>query len=167
MVTGIGHLAFQVANLERSLDFYCNKLGFREAFRLDMEGMPSPWIVYIQVSPDNYIELFPVGAPVGSSAELGTGSGRFSLKMPEDLMRSTGNSYHHFSLTVDDIDATLHDLIARGVPAESIGKATQGMDKNWQYWIADPDGNRVELMQITSESPHAKVGTRSTSRAQQ
>jgi|NGEPerStandDraft_6_1074524.scaffolds.fasta_scaffold126702_2 catechol 2,3-dioxygenase-like lactoylglutathione lyase family enzyme len=160
MVTGIGHLAFRIANLDRSLDFYCNKLGFREAFRLDREGMPSPWIVYIQVSPTAFIELFPVGAPEGSSADMGTGSGRFTLNIPEDLERSTGNSYHHVSLTVDDIDATLRELVSRGVPLESLGKPSQGMDHNWQYWIADPDGNRIELMQITPESPHAKAGTR-------
>jgi catechol 2,3-dioxygenase-like lactoylglutathione lyase family enzyme len=158
MVTGIGHIAFHIADLDRALDFYCNKLGFSEAFRLDQEGMPPPWIVYIQVAPGAFIELFPVGAPVGSSAEMGTGSGRFSLNMPEDLMRSTGNSYHHFALTVDDIHATLRDMVARGVPAESIGTASQGVDHNWQYWIADPDGNRIELMQITPESPHAAAG---------
>ena len=158
MVTGIGHLAFRIANLERSLEFYCNKLGFREAFRLDMEGMPSPWIVYIQVSQTDFTELFPVGEPEGSSAEMGTGAGRFSLDIPKDLMRSTGNSYHHFSLTVDDIDATLRELVSRGVPVEDIGKPSQGMDHNWQYWIADPDGNRIEFMQISPESPHAKAG---------
>ena len=47
MITGIGHVAFRISNLEESLDFYCNKLGFREAFRLEQEGKPSPWIVYI------------------------------------------------------------------------------------------------------------------------
>lgn len=157
MVTGIGHLAFRVANLERSLEFYCDKLGFHEAFRLDREGEPSPWIVYIQVSPNNFIELFPVGAPEGSSAQMGTGSSRFSLNGP-DIERTTGNSYHHFSLTVDDINATLRDLVARGVSLESIGKPSQGMDNNWQYWVADPDGNRIEFMQITPESPQAKAG---------
>ena len=162
MVTGIGHLAFRIANLEQSLDFYCNKLGFREAFRLDMEGMPSPWIVYVQVSPTDFIELFPVGEPEGTSAQMGTGSGRFALDMPADVIRSTGNSYHHLSLTVDDIDATLRDLVARGVPAEAIGRPSQGLDHNYQYWIADPDGNRIEFMQIMPESPHAAAGALGT-----
>ncbi len=155
MVTGIGHVAFHIANLERSLDFYCTKLGFREAFRLDREGMPSPWIVYIQVAPTAFIELFPVGAPVGTSAQLGTGEGRFSLDMSVDLSKSTGNSYHHVSLTVDDIEATLRTWTARGVATDRIGRPSQGQDHNFQYWIADPDGNRIELMQITPESPQA------------
>lgn len=31
------------------------------------------------------------------------------------------------------------------------------MDKNWQAWIHDPDGNKVELMMIDPESPQAKA----------
>ena len=58
-MTGIGHVAFVISDLERSLDFYCNKLGFYRAFNLDREGTPSPWIVYIQIAPGHFIELFP------------------------------------------------------------------------------------------------------------
>ena len=59
MITGIGHVAFRVTSLQRALDFYCTKLGFSEAFRLEHEGQPSPWIVYIQIAPGSFIELFP------------------------------------------------------------------------------------------------------------
>jgi lactoylglutathione lyase len=134
MITGIGHLAFRITDLERSLDFYCARLGFREAFRLDREGEPSPWIVYIQVAPGQFIELFP-------HATLDDPAARAAL------------SYNHVALTVDDMEATLRDLRARGVPTP--GAPALGMDGNWQYWITDPDGNRIELMQIMSKSPHA------------
>jgi catechol 2,3-dioxygenase-like lactoylglutathione lyase family enzyme len=133
MITGIGHLAFRITNLERSLDFYCKKLGFREAFRLDREGTPSPWIVYIQVRPGQFIELFP-----GATLEE---------------VSANKLSYNHFSLTVDDMAATLRELESRGVPVP--GAPSQGLDGNWQYWITDPDGNRIELMQIMPNSPHA------------
>ena len=59
MITGIGHVAFRVTDLAQARDFYCNKLGFNEAFHLEMEGQPSPWIVYIQVAPGSFVELFP------------------------------------------------------------------------------------------------------------
>ncbi|HVA92406.1 MAG TPA: VOC family protein [Chloroflexota bacterium] len=134
MITSIGHLAFHITDLNRSLDFYCTKLGFREAFRLDREGTPSPWIVYIQVTPGQFIELFP-GATLADSPA------------------AEGLSYHHLALTVDDMEATLRDLGARGIPTP--GSPTQGVDGNWQYWLADPDGNRIELMQIMPASPHA------------
>ena len=60
MLTGVGHTAFRVSDLTRSLDFYCGKLGLREAFRLEREGRPSPWIVYLQVAENSFVELFPV-----------------------------------------------------------------------------------------------------------
>jgi lactoylglutathione lyase len=69
MITGIGHVAFRVTDLERALHFYCDMLGFREAFRLDREGEPSPWIVYLQIAPGCFIELFP--GVVATGARLG------------------------------------------------------------------------------------------------
>ena len=136
MITGIGHTAFYIADLERSLDFYCQKLGLREAFRLDKEGTPSPWIVYLQVSRGNFIELFPGG---------------------EGANRPRGNQvgYNHVCLLVDDMQATLQELKGRGV--EITGEPVRGMDNNLQYWLNDPDGNAIELMQIVQESPHAQA----------
>lgn len=141
MITSIGHVAFRVTNLQRALDFYCSKLGFSEAFRLDQEGQPSPWIVYIQIAPGSFIELFP--DPPNAAA-----------LPPHD----TQASYKHVCLLVDDMSATLRDLAARGL--EITGSPTQGVDTNLQYWITDPDGNAIELMQIMPTSPQASSDTR-------
>jgi lactoylglutathione lyase len=132
MITGIGHVAFYVSDLEQSLHFYCDILGFQRAFDLDREGTPSPWIVYLQIAPDHFIELFPGGTGENKTLPVG---------------------YNHFCLTVDDLAATLKELAARGLPIS--GAPVQASDKNWQYWIQDPDGNRIELMQITSDSPQS------------
>lgn len=139
MITGIGHVAFRVTDLERALDFYCAKLGLREAFRLDRAGEPSPWIVYLQIAPGHFLELFP------GAAERGV--------LPD---RAAG--YNHFCLEVDDMDATLAELARRGLAVA--GAPSKGLDNNWQYWLADPDGNRIELMQIAPESPHAAANAR-------
>ena len=32
----------------------------------------------------------------------------------------------------------------------------QGVDYNWQAWVTDPNGVRIELMKIDPKSPHAK-----------
>ena len=139
MITGLGHVAFRITDLEQSLDFYCQKLGFREAFRLERDGEPSPWIVYIQVAPHQFLELFP-GAQ-GHQPPRG---------------RSVG--YNHFCLVVDDLHATLRELEARGLALTDTPK--QGLDHNWQYWISDPDGNAIELMQIMPTSPQTAAETR-------
>lgn len=130
VITGIGHVAFSVSDLDRALDFYCDKLGFRKAFQMDREGMPSPWIVYIQIAPGNFIELFPGGQGENEPRPLG---------------------YKHVCLLVDDMAETLKELEARGLPIS--GEPKRGTDTNLQYWIKDPDGNPIELMQIVAESP--------------
>jgi len=134
MITGIGHVAIRITDLERTLDFYCRGLGFREAFRLDREGQPSPWIVYLQLAPGQFLELFPGGE--GEAPPRGRAAG-----------------HDHTCLEVDDMRATLRELAARGIPIT--GEPVQGTDHNWQYWLRDPDGNRIELMQIVPESPQA------------
>jgi catechol 2,3-dioxygenase-like lactoylglutathione lyase family enzyme len=139
MITGIGHVAFRITDLDRALTFYCDILGLREAFRLDRDGEPSPWIVYLQVAPGHFIELFPGAEKVGPQPDGDAG-------------------YSHFCLLVDDIQATVRALGARGLSID--GEPTKGIDHNYQYWITDPDGNRIELMQIMAESPHAAADGR-------
>jgi lactoylglutathione lyase len=134
VIIGVGHVAFRITDLERALDFYCGTLGFREAFRLERDGEPSPWIVYLHVAPGQFLELFPGGE--GAGAPRG---------------RATG--YNHYCLVVDDMRATLDALAARGLAVT--GEPVLGLDGNWQYWIQDPDGNAIELMQIAPESPQA------------
>ena len=140
MITGIGHLAFRVTDLERSLDFYCGKLGFQEAFRLEREGQPSPWIVYLRLGPNQFVELFPQGTE-GTVAPRGMAAG-----------------YNHYCLVVDDMAATLAELRERGL--EISGEPIQGTDTNWQFWLRDPDGNAIELMQIAEGSPQAAADAR-------
>ena len=147
MITSIGHVAFRVTSLQRSLDFYCNTLGFSEAFRLEREGEPSPWIVYIQIAPGSFIELFP--DPPDAPGTL-----------PAQDPRA---SYKHVCLLVDDLPATQRELAARGL--EITGPPIQGLDSNLQYWINDPDGNPIELMQIMPNSPQATADTRKQTRS--
>lgn len=130
MISGIGHAAYGVSDLDRSLAFYCGGLGLREAFRL-YNDRGETWIVYIQVQGLDFIELFPDPRVRGGA--------------PAE------HAYRHLCLMVDDMDATLADLSARGVTAD--GPKRQGKDHNWQAWLTDPDGNRIELMQIMPESP--------------
>jgi catechol 2,3-dioxygenase-like lactoylglutathione lyase family enzyme len=134
MITGIGHVAFRVTDLGRALDFYCGTLGFREAFRLERDGEPSPWIVYLQVAPGQFLELFPGGTGAVTP-------------------RSRAAGYNHYCLVVDDLRATLRELEARGLTVA--GEPVRGQDLNWQFWIEDPDGNAIELMEVTAASPQA------------
>ena len=126
--TSIAHVALRVRDLEKSLDFYVGKLGFAEMMRLPKpDGSPGVWLVYLRITDDQYLELFPDG--IGERA-----AGREITGM------------NHLCLGVEDLDATLARLDAAGVPLTVQKK--MAADKNWQAWIEDPDGNRIELMQM-------------------
>jgi len=134
MITQLGHVAFRVRDLDRSLDFYCRRLGLREAFRLHRKD-GSLWIVYLYLGNGSFLELFPGGESAGNSG-----------------------SYQHLCLHVGDMEKTLRKLREAGYPIE--GSVRMGEDGNWQYWLEDPDGNRIELMQILPDSLQAQAQRR-------
>jgi lactoylglutathione lyase len=134
MITGIGHLAFTVGNMEESIHFYCDILGFKKAFELNNDK-GEPWIVYIKVTEGQFIELF-----YGGQARPETPSGMIG--------------YSHLCLTVDDIDMVADSLKEKGIILDAEPK--QGTDLNYQCWAKDPDGNRIEFMQMSPDSLQAK-----------
>lgn len=129
-LTGIGHVALKVADMERSLAFYRDRLGFQEMMRLNRDN-GALWLIYLRIADTQFIELFPEGE--GDVAP--------------DARRTAIN---HFCLECADLDATADALRQRGI-ALTVEPKT-GADNNRQCWIADPDGNRIEFMQIAPNS---------------
>ena len=125
-LNGIGHVALKVADIDRSLAFYRDRLGFAEMMRLDRDD-GSLWLVYLRITDTQYLELFPGGE--GARAP--------------DAERTAVN---HFCLECADLDRTAEALRAAGV-ALTVEPKT-GLDHNRQCWIEDPDGNRIEFMQL-------------------
>lgn len=139
MIRGIGHAAFVVRDVEQTLRFYCAGLGLEEAFRLEDEGgiLRS---VYLKIGPGQFLELFPPGE----------GSRPGSEPLPRGHFR-------HLCLVVDDLASFAEELRRRGItPVTELKRGRR--DGNWQLFVEDPDGNRVELMQIDPESPQARAG---------
>jgi lactoylglutathione lyase len=122
------HTMLRVANLERSLAFYCNILGMQLLRQKDY--------------PDGQFTLAFVG--YGSEADhtvleltYNWGVDRYEL----------GNAYGHIALGVDDIYTACQTIEAKG------GKVTRqpGPMKHGTTVIAfveDPDGYKVELIQV-------------------
>jgi lactoylglutathione lyase len=131
-INAIAHVALKVKDLQRSMEFYVGKLGFTEMMTLPKpDGSPGPWLVYLRITDTQYLELFPDG--VGDRA-------------PD----RAATAINHICLGVSDIDVTLAHLAKVGIPLTSPKKMQ--VDKNWQAWIEDPDGNRIELMQMSDDS---------------
>ena len=127
----LGHVAFHVQDLERSIRWYGEAFGAREAFRASRED-GTPQLVYLELAPGHFVELFP--------------GGRNRAEEPSEPL-----GYAHTCLVVDDLAATLAHLATLGIapaaPART-GRAGQGL-----AFIADPDGNRLELMETPPDSP--------------
>ena len=135
MITGIGHIAITCQDIDKSLDFYTRVLGLPEAFRMERDG--SLWMVYLKTGKDDFVELFTEGGP--------------PAQIPNNA-----SGFKHLCLWVDDLEATLHDLQAKGLDVDPAGVRT-GRSKCRQYFIADPDGVRIELMQLMPESLQAQA----------
>jgi lactoylglutathione lyase len=133
-VSSIAHVAIRVKDVERTLDFYDGKLGMREMMRLDRDGRL--WLLYLRITDNQFLEVFPEG--VGERAAERDAVG-----------------FNHICLEIADIDVALRELEAAGVPL--IREKQMGADGNWQAWIEDPDGHRIELMQMMPDSLQAKA----------
>ncbi len=134
-ITDIGHSAYGVSDIDASLSFYA-LLGITESFRL-LRADGSLALVYLHISGDRFIEIFPGGPAADTRADGKT------------------VSYKHLCLLSDDIVNDVEGLRAKGVTIDVEPKV--GGDLNTQAWITDTDGNKIELMQIADDSPQRAV----------
>ena len=128
----IDHIAIVVENLDWALGVYRDALGMTVS---DVREMPEQDVkMAFLPSGDSEIELLePLSAD--------SGIGKYLAKRGEGL--------HHICLEVDDIESTVQALRERGI---EVSDPKLGGDQSWQAWIADPDGNRIELHHYTAES---------------
>jgi lactoylglutathione lyase len=126
VITDLGHPAFAARDVDQTLRFY-KIFGIEEAFRLHHDD-GSLMLVYLHVSGDRFIEVFP-GGPAPDREQ----------------------SYRHICLLTDDISAAVERLRENGAPIDS--EPLLGLDGNLQAWSHDPDGNQIELMQLSERSP--------------
>ena len=125
--TSLGHINLKTSDLKASIDFYA-KLGFPEFLRLTEED-GRPWIVYLRITDELYIELLPGG------------KGRAGDQQAAGL--------NHLCLTTPDIEMTAAELARVGIPLVSpLDPSRRGVDHNRGMWIVDPDGNRIEIMEM-------------------
>jgi len=128
-ITGLGHVAIKVKDIDSTLGFYVDKLGFPEMMRLNRDD-GSLWLVYLRITDDVFLEVFP-----GAEDNRAPGQG--------------ANGVNHLCLVIENLDVFCPQLESKGIPLTQPIKT--GADGNRQAWIEDPDGNRIELMEM---APH-------------
>lgn len=136
MSHSVHHHGISVADLERSLSFYRDALGFEviDRYTLDDEGLSAA-----------------VGAETtGRFAQLDGGDARVELveydagqPVPQAAVYDTGAT--HLGIEVEDIDAA-YEALPDGVEAVS-GPRTTGSGTRICF-LRDPDGTLVELLEL-------------------
>jgi len=116
-------------------NFYCKKLGLQEAFRIFNDD-GSVRIIYLHISNGQYLELC-----------LG-GQKPFVRDDKENL------GVRHVCFIVDDLKKTKEDLEAKDVVFDS--EILSLRDNNLACYLSDPEGNKIELMQVQPGSPYKK-----------
>jgi catechol 2,3-dioxygenase-like lactoylglutathione lyase family enzyme len=124
-VTRFHHVSINTngAELDGVVAFYRDVLGLGDADRPDIPGVPGHW----HTVDDQQLHI--VGAPARGPGIDPTG--------------------HHYCVAVEDLDAAIAELDARGIRYE---RAVQGAG-TVQIWIVDPAGNTVELQQDVAVRP--------------
>jgi len=136
MLSGLSHLALTVKDMEKSKDFYCRVLGLKKVFEINEPKTGDPWIVYLHVGKRQFVELFYNGTR-------------------DNPWEPALRGFNHICFEVEDIQQFERHVKAEGYALDKQPKL--GIDNNWQCWITDPDGVRIEVMQISPDSPHGKV----------
>jgi lactoylglutathione lyase len=133
------HTMLRVGNLEESLKFYCNVLGMKLLRRKDYPGgeFTLAFVGYGDESDTSVLEL-----------TYNWGKEKYDL----------GDAYGHIALGVDDIYTTCEQVKKLG------GKVTRepGPMKHGSTVIAfieDPDGYKVELIQLGTQGSSANNET--------
>lgn len=133
MVKSVAHIAITARDMDESVRFYTEAMGLKHAFDIANPKDGSPWIVYMNLCPGQFVELFYDGT--------------------EGAPREGEAGFNHLCFAVEDIHEATRQVLDSGFKMDSM--PTQGADHNWQSWVTDPNGVRIELMQIDPQSPQA------------
>ena len=117
------HTMVRVSDVDRSLDFYCNKLGFREVRRME--------------NPQGRYTLIYLAAP-GDNDEDAQLELTYNWD-PEPY--GEGRNFGHLAYEVDDIYATCERLVKNGV---TINRPPRD---GHMAFIRSPDNISIELLQ--------------------
>jgi catechol 2,3-dioxygenase-like lactoylglutathione lyase family enzyme len=128
-IVGINHIAIAVPDVEKAVEYYTKTMGFPEAFR-GRNAAGQVQLVYVQVSKNTFIEIQSV-----------------SPERPAGI--------YHFGVHVDNMKAATAMWKARGADVKDI--TVSGPTKAILSNVFDPNGVRMELLELPPESSHRQA----------
>jgi catechol 2,3-dioxygenase-like lactoylglutathione lyase family enzyme len=144
-ILGADHTGITVSNLERSLVFWGNVLGFQLSHTAHQTGELAKEITGVAGAE---IKLAVLKGPGGHKIEL------LEYLAPPDRKRRTdlrpcdlGSA--HVALLIDDLEAVLEKIAASGWKAAGKPQTLQSGPNAGKrvVYVRDPDGTTIELMQ--------------------
>ena len=144
-ILGADHTGFTVSDIERSLTFWRDVLGFELSHRAHQKGelaeqitgVPGAEILIAVVkAPGHKIELLEYPAPAG--------------RREKNELRPCDLGHVHLALTVENLDEILERISASGWKAAGKPQTlTMGPNAGKRViYVHDPDGTTIELMQM-------------------
>jgi len=139
------HTGITVSNLERSLAFWRDVLGFELSHTAHQTGEMAREITGVAGAE---IKLAVVKAPGGHKVELLEYLGPADRKRQADLSPCDAGSVH-VALIVEDLDAVLGAINASGWKAAGKPQTLQSGPNAGKrvVYVRDPDGTTIEFMQ--------------------
>lgn len=128
-IVGLNHVGLSVANIDESVAFYTQKMGFREAFRTKNDQGQTT-LVFIQTNRNTFIEL-----------------GQANAQRPAGMT--------HFGVHVENMTPAVSLFQQRGltVTEPRLSAAVGSTQAN----ITDPSGVRIELTEMPATSLQRKA----------
>jgi len=146
---GILHFSFTVSDLDRSLRFYVEDLGFELVHRQLQEA---PYTSRVVGYPEARLDVALLALPGELRARSDHHLELIEYRNPRGE-RGDADTYHpgaaHLALVVDDIHARHRELVARGVRFVSEPVAIEaGVNRGgFACYFRDPDEIALELLQ--------------------
>ena len=128
-VVMMNHVAVNVPNIPEAITYYTEKMGYREAFRVnDDKGQPR--LVYLHISRNTFLELNQAGGPD----------------------RPVG--VNHYGIQVENVAEAVARFKKNGV---AVTDPNVSQTKAVLANITDPYMGRIELAELTPDSLHQKA----------
>jgi catechol 2,3-dioxygenase-like lactoylglutathione lyase family enzyme len=143
MITGFNHTSFTVSDMDKSVRFWTEKLGFKAASVSPRSGKWQEDVTGIAGASLLVAHLYGHGHHIEFVQYL---KGAMAGVAPQPALVGAA----HVCLEVDDIDSTWNELLAAGaVPQGQIAAVDVGPVKGCKAaYIRDPSGIIIELLEL-------------------
>jgi glyoxylase I family protein len=145
-VQRLSHIGICVSDLERSVLFYCDVLGFAEQSRLRVSGPESERLLNIAGGDVQAVYLLRDGTCIELLHYPEVGHEPSQTPRPMNQLGFT-----HLSVRVTDLDAVVAAVVAGGGTYLDDTRVDNPAWRSIAVFVTDPDGLRIELLQTTGE----------------